>query len=249
MTLSYRSARRSGNTADRPSTGSRFAANGLVEAGPFFWLYVLIKLVARSGLQLRGKHRVTIWRALGVLACSALTACASASEAGAEPDLWYRLAQGGYVLLMPHASAPSTQAIPPELEVEQCARQDHLSEQGRSEARQLGKKLRNHSVSVGRVLTSHDCRCIETAAIVFGQAEPWSVIDDVRTDNAPVARDKSIALREAISRWASTDNLALVSHQSNIEAALGVIPNSAQVLVIEPLGDAGFRLLGAVTTD
>ena len=109
--------------------------------------------------------------------------------------------------------------------------------------------MRNHSVSVARVLTSHDCRCIETAAIVFGQAEPWSVIDDVRADNAPLAIDKNIALREAISRWTSSDNLVLVSHQSNIETALGVIPKSAQVLVIEPLGDAGFRLLGTLPSD
>jgi phosphohistidine phosphatase SixA len=249
LTLSYRSARRSGNTADRPSTGSRFAANGLVEAGPFFWLQVLIKVLARSSLELQGKHRVKIWRALGALACSGLTACAPASEAGAQPDLWDRLAQGGYVLLLPHASAPSAQALPPQVATDQCARQDHLSEQGRSEAQQLGEKLRNHSVSVGRVMTSHDCRCIETAAIVFGKAEPWSVIDHVRDDNAPITRDKSIALREAISRWASSDNLALVSHQGNIEAALGVITNSAQVLVIEPLGDAGFRLLGSLPSD
>ena len=206
-------------------------------------------MLVRSSLDLRGKHRVKIWHALAALVCSGLTACASASEAGTESDLWDQLAQGGYVLLIPHASAPSAQAMPPELEVEQCARQDHLSEQGRSEARQLGETLRNHSVSVGRVLTSHDCRCIETAAIVFGQAEPWSVIDDVRDDNAPIARDNSTALREAVSRWTSSDNLALVSHQSNIEAALGVITKSAQVLVIEPLGDAGFRLLGTLPTE
>lgn len=152
-------------------------------------------------------------------------------------------------MLMPHASAPSAQVMPPELATEQCARQDHLSEHGRSEAQQLAEELASRTVSVSRILTSHDCRCIETAAIVFGKAEPWSVIDDTRGDNTEMQRDKSIALREAIIRWASQDNLALVSHQSNIEAALGVVTNPAEVLLIEPLGDAGFRLLGSLPSD
>lgn len=194
-------------------------------------------------------HRVAIWRALSALACFALTACTSTSGAEAEPDLWNRLAQGGYVLLMPHASAPSAQTTPPQLATDQCAKQDHLSGRGRSEAQQLEEKLRSHMVPVGRVLTSHDCRSIETAAIVFGQAEPWSVIDDTRNDDAEMLKHKSIALREAISRWTSSANLALVSHQNNIEAALGVTTRPAHVLVIEPLGDAGFRLLGSLPAE
>ncbi|UCH49979.1 MAG: histidine phosphatase family protein [Betaproteobacteria bacterium] len=198
---------------------------------------------------MRWKQQAVIWRALGVLLCFALTACGSISQVSAEPDLWDRLADGGYILLMPHTSAPLAQAIPPELATEQCAKRDHLSDQGRSEAQQLAEKFRKHAVSVGRVLTSHDCRCIETAAIVFGEAEPWSVIDDVRNDDAAMARDKSVALREAISRWASSENLALILHQGNIEAALGVNTVPAQVLIIEPLGDNGFRLLGRMSAD
>ncbi|NIO39186.1 MAG: histidine phosphatase family protein, partial [Burkholderiales bacterium] len=50
-----------------------------------------------------------------------------------------------------------------------------MSDKGREEAEQLKEALRGYSVVVGRVLTSHDCRSIETAAIVFEQAEPWSI--------------------------------------------------------------------------
>lgn len=188
-------------------------------------------------------------QALSALACFALMGCASAPETGTEPGPLDRLAEGGYVLLMPHASAPVPRAMPPELAADRCAGQVHLSEQERSNARQLAETLRKHAVSVGRALTSHDCRSIETAAIVFGQAEPWSIIDDTRNDGAAMLRDKSIALREAISRWTSHENLALVSHQNNIEAALGVTTRPAQILVIEPLGDCGFRLLGSLPPD
>lgn len=183
-------------------------------------------------------------RAISALACAALTACVSTSHTRAEPGLLGRLAQGGYVLLMPHAGAPSTQADAPELETDRCAGQNHLSEQEQIRARRQAEKLRKHAVSVGRVLTSHDCRCIATAAIVFGQAEPWSIIDETR--NNALSSDKNIALREAISRWTSRANLALVSHQSNINAALGLTARPAEILIIEPLGDSGFRLLGTL---
>lgn len=238
------------------ATGYRFAADGLVKAGPFFWPRSChnsaVETIARGAKQffvLGAKHRATMRRTLSALACFALTACAPASQRGAEPDLWDRLARGGTILLMAHANAPSPQAVTPEFATRRCAGQDHLSEQGRIAAQQLADKLRDHAVSVGRVLTSHDCRSIETAAIVFGRAEPWSVMDDTRIDDAESLRDKSIALREAISRWASSENLALVSHQSNIKAALGVTTKPAEIVIIEPLGDRGFRLRGTLPSE
>ncbi len=74
-------------------------------------------------------------------------------------------------------------------------------------------------------------------------------MDDTRIDDAESLRDKSIALREAISRWASSENLALVSHQSNIKAALGVTTKPAEIVIIEPLGDRGFRLRGTLPSE
>ena len=190
-----------------------------------------------------GTQPVTDWRKLVAPACLALTACTSFAQSSPDEALWNRLAQGGYVLLIAHAS--TRPAVPPQaaLAPERCGSQDHLSNQGRREARRLKDQLRRHGVPVGRVLTSHDCRCIQTAGAIFQQAEPWSIIDEPRGD-AETVRIRTVALREAISRWASDDNLALVTHPENIREALGVVTRPAELLVIEPLGDAGFRLLG-----
>ena len=72
-----------------------------------------------------------------------------------------------------------------------------------------------------------------------------------RLTQADLSDTEQTALIQQLAQFFmdSSDNLVLVSHQSNIETALGVIPKSAQVLVIEPLGDAGFRLLGTLPSD
>jgi len=189
---------------------------------------------------------VTQCKAPGTLICLALLACACSAQPTPESSLWAKLSQGGYVLLLAHADAAQAQPQSTPFSAQHCSKQDQLSERGRLEAQRLKQALRSHAVSVGRVLTSSDCRCIATAGIVFGRAEPWSIIDDAPNDDAQMRREKRIALREAISRWKSHDNLALVTHQSNIQSALEVHAQPAEVLVIEPLGDAGYRLLGAL---
>ena len=166
------------------------------------------------------------------------------TESGQQQALWAGLQNGGYVLILPHASALAAAQDLPELAPEDCARRDHLSDRGRQELERLNGEMRSHNITVGRVLTSHDCRCIETAGIMFGQAQPWSIIDDARTANPDLAREGRVALIEAISRWTSADNLALVTHQETIREALGIAPEPAELLVIEPLGESGFRVLG-----
>jgi phosphohistidine phosphatase SixA len=182
-----------------------------------------------------------------LLVCAWLTACAGAIRSGAQQDLWQALSQGGYVLLMPHASATLSRQST-SLVSGTCAGENALSQRGRFEARQLKQQLQSHTVSVGRVLASFDCRCIETAGIVFGQAEPWSIIDAPTHNGKEAADDNRIALREAISRWKSNENLALVSHRDTIRRALGVDLQPAEVLVIEPRADKGFRLIGNLPT-
>jgi len=186
---------------------------------------------------------------LGLACMHLLFSCSTATQAETDTDLWARLEAGGYVLLLQHASAlPATQRAN-DLRPEECGQQDELSDQGLLEASRLRDTLQRHHVSVGRVLTSRDCRCVQTAGIVFGRAEPWSIIDDADNDTASRVEEKSAALREAVRRWWSTENLVLISHRSSYQNAFGVHAGRAQLLVFEPLGDDGYRLLGRLNTD
>lgn len=174
----------------------------------------------------------------------ALLICACTSHPVDRQSIWNALSQGGYVLLMAPASAPDVEPGKTPATANRCFERDALSEQGRDEALQLKQSLRSHAVAVGRVLTGSDCRCVMTAGFVFGRAEPWSIIDEAGTDEARTRRDKNDALREAIARWNSRDNLALVTHRRNIRDALGVDVQPGEFLVVRPMGDAGYRLLG-----
>lgn len=154
------------------------------------------------------------------LAClHLLFSCSTATQAETDTDLWARLEAGGYVLLLQHASALPVTQTAPGLRPEDCGQHDELSNQGRLKASLLRDTLQRQHVSVGRVLTSRDCRCIQTAGIAFGRAEPWSIIDDVVYDDASRGAEKSVALREAVRRWSSNENLILISHQSNYQQA------------------------------
>lgn len=190
--------------------------------------------------------RNVIW---GVACFQLLLSCSTTAPADSEMGLWAKLQTGGYVLLLLHASAMPATRQPPSLPHADCSGLDTLSDLGQLEARRLKEHLQRHGVSLARVLTSHDCRCVQTAGIVFGLAEPWSIIDDAVNDDTSTGTEKQAALREAIGRWSSDGNLVLVSHRSNFQQAIGAYPDEKQLLVIQPLGDYGFRLLGRLNVD
>lgn len=79
------------------------------------------------------------------------------------------LKQGGYVILMRHMA---TQPVAPDdelLDLEDCATQRNLSEQGRREAEQMGAAFKKLGIRVSKVISSPYCRCVETGKLAFGQ--------------------------------------------------------------------------------
>lgn len=176
--------------------------------------------------------------------CAALIAStASADEAS---SLWSKLADGGMVILLRHSPTVPGFYDPPGFSLDDCGSQRLLSDAGRQHAKRLGAALREHGVPVGRVLSSRFCRCIDTAALAFGTVEPWEMLDNTGYDNDAVREEKRAALREAASRWHSAGNLVLVTHGFNIREASGVTPAQGEMVILEPLGDEGFRVAGTL---
>lgn len=153
------------------------------------------------------------------------------------------------MLILPHAG-PSGRA-PSEAEAgsDGCATQNDLSDDDKLKLQNLKNEMRSHDVSIGRVLASHDCRCIETAGILFGETQPWSIVDDSRQSDLKLADQRRAALLEAVSRWDSDDNLAVITHRTTIREAFGIDMAPAELLLIEPLGDEGFRVIGRLGPD
>lgn len=178
----------------------------------------------------------------------AFVATAHAAQAN-DAALWDKLKQGGYVILMRHARTVPGTLDPSGFTLENCASQRNLSAEGRAQAKRLGEAFHNHAVPIGRVLSSRFCRCIDSAALAFGSVELWEMLDNTGYDGQALRETKRAAVREAASRWRSEKNLLLVTHGFNIDAATGIMPAQGEMVIVQPLGDAGLRVAGRLTVD
>jgi phosphohistidine phosphatase SixA len=163
-------------------------------------------------------------------------------SAQADEALWALLKGGGQVVMIRHATAPGT-GDPSRFRIEDCSTQRNLSEEGREDARRLGSAFRTRGVPAGRVLSSRWCRCLETARLAFGTAEPWPALDSLfRDPNLEEPRTREV--RQLVSRPFTGGNLILVTHNFNIRALTGISPASGEMVVITPGGAGHFRLAG-----
>ena len=183
---------------------------------------------------------------------TALPLAGALALAGRPPALeaagsaWDALREGGRVALIRHADAPGT-GDPPSFVLEDCSTQRNLSEGGKAQAARLGAAFRANGVSVGQVLTSGWCRCIETATIAFGTAEVWpalhSFFQDTGTEEA-----QTDEVRDRVAAWGGPGTLVLVTHQVNITALTDIFPAAGEIIALAPTErGSGFSIVGRVT--
>lgn len=109
------------------------------------------------------------------------------------------LREGGVVFAMRHALAPGT-FDPPGFRLDACATQRNLSEQGREQARRLGRWFQRHELSPSRVRSSPWCRCMDTARLAFGQTEVWPALGSPRGGDERQRQAHLRQLREALAQ-------------------------------------------------
>lgn len=182
-----------------------------------------------------------------------LTGCAAVDTP--EPDgplsgerLVEELRDGGYVIVIRH-TATEAGGVDDPTRVEDCAPQRELSEEGRRQARDLGRAIEDLGVPVGRVLASPYCRTRETAELAFGK-------DEVTTDERllPLPGTGKPGNEQAIleaarligARAPERSNTAIVTHISVIEPVTGATPEEGGSTVFAPEGDGEFRIVAEV---
>jgi phosphohistidine phosphatase SixA len=183
---------------------------------------------------------MTWWRSS--LAALALV-LAVAPVAAAEEALWALLKAGGQVLVMRHARTDPGVGDPPGFRLEDCATQRNLSAAGREEARLIGDALRARGVPIGRVLSSRWCRCVETARLAFGTAEPWPALDSMFHDRSREPQQTG-EVRARAGERPTDGNLVLVTHGANILPLTGIHPAQGETIVLTPEGNGAFRVAG-----
>jgi phosphohistidine phosphatase SixA len=169
------------------------------------------------------------------------------------------LAAGGHVLLMRHGSTGGhdhEQVVPTE-----CSTQRTLADDGRTEAREVGRLLRAHGVRLAKVISSQYCRCQETATLVSdAPIEAWPPLNEKPIHVTLIERlignfEKDEVLlrpvRELIADWRGDGTLLIVSHAPNIAGLTFEDMRPAEGLVLRPAPHTplGFTVVGKLTRD
>ena len=168
---------------------------------------------------------------------------ALAVAAAGDDAVWRRLTQGGHVLLLRHALTDPGIGDPPGFVLGRCSTQRNLSPAGRRHASEIGAAFRARAIPVGPVWSSRWCRCLETAHLAFGRAQPMPMLDSMfREDEASgAAKVEQVKAQVAASRESA--NFVLVTHGANILALTGESVSPGEMVLIKA-GDPELRVLG-----
>lgn len=161
----------------------------------------------------------------------------------AGPDALAALRAGGCVAAFRHATAPGT-FDPPGFRLDRCETQRNLDDAGREQARRLGDWFRAQGLAPAAVRSSPWCRCLDTARLAFGRAEPWAALGSPRGPDAPA--DQVEALRRALAGVAPGRFEVWVSHQFTLSALAGRSTASGEGLVLGSAADGSVRLLATL---
>jgi phosphohistidine phosphatase SixA len=175
-----------------------------------------------------------------VLAGMLATGAAHVSAEAMWPDM-----PPGTVILFRHALAPGG-GDPSGFQPNNCATQRNLSGDGRAQAVRLGEAFRRRGVEVTAVWSSQWCRTRDTADLAF----PAKRIDQPLFNsffNAPEREpSQTRAALDLLGTWKGPGVLVVVTHQVNITALTGVVPDSSEGVVIV-LNGRNVKVLGRIT--
>jgi hypothetical protein len=135
---------------------------------------------------------------------------------------------------------------PAGFKLDACSTQRNLTDAGRDDARRVGAMFKSLGIPVGRVLSSPWCRCLETARLAFGTAEPWAPLSNL-FDNRAGEAEQLRALRELAGRRPSGGNVLRVTHGSVVLPLTRIQPAPAELVVLTPDGAGRFRIAGRLT--
>ena len=180
-------------------------------------------------------------RALTCLLALALLAGCGGDDEASEQDaaLAEALKQGGVALVMRHAITETT--TDREETIGDCTTQRNLSEEGREQARQIGRDVEALGVPVDEVLTSPMCRTTDTAELAFGDAESSMALLSAGEEATP-EDDRRIARLKEMATAPDGSAKVLVTHTGNIGGAFGESVQEGDIVVVrdgEVLGVVG----------
>lgn len=148
----------------------------------------------------------------------------------------------GKVVFMRHAVAPGN-GDPNNFDLNNCATQRNLDEEGRQQAKQIGEKLRGRKVEFAVIYSSEWCRCRETAKLLdMGNVTPLRALNSFYEHH--FSRDQLLpVLEEMLFDVESGDvPILMVTHFVTIAAVTGRSVSSGDLVVYDPENGESFLL-------
>jgi broad specificity phosphatase PhoE len=174
---------------------------------------------------------------LAVVLCACAVSGARATEA-----IWDVVRAPGTVIVLRHSYAPGG-FDPPGARLDDCSTQRNLDDSGRGQARRIGEAFRQNGITVGPVLSSPRCRCLDTGRLAFGQAEAWHALQGALNDAE--RRQRQVAqIREAIAAHRGPLPLVLVTHGSVVTDLTGLNVRMGELVVLRLTDDGSHAVAG-----
>lgn len=186
---------------------------------------------------------------LALLVAVAVAPVRAESAAGA--PLIGALREGGYVLLMRHASSPATRPDKASADRENTTLERQLDKNGRATARAMGKAMRALHLPIREIVSSPTYRALETVRIAgLPQPRTATELGDGGQSMQPLQPSPAAWLRNLVATVpaAGTDTL-IVTHAPNIIGAFGANLRDVadgEILVFHPDGNGDAMLAGRI---
>jgi phosphohistidine phosphatase SixA len=160
-----------------------------------------------------------------------------------------KLRQGGYVLVMRHASSPREVPSKEVANADNAKLERQLDEAGRRGAQAMGQALRDLQIPVGDVFTSPTYRALETVKLArLANPRPVSELGDGGQSMQSAGEAQAAWLRASAAKIPVSGNTIIVTHMPNIAGAFPAWGSVAdgEAVVLHPDGKGNFDLTGRI---
>jgi phosphohistidine phosphatase SixA len=160
------------------------------------------------------------------------------------------LQQGGYVLVMRHASSPREAPSKATADADNLRQERQLDDTGRATATAMGKALRDLKIPIGSVITSPTYRALQTvklAQLPAPRAE--DELGDRGQSMTGVSEARAAWLKKQVLERPKGSNTILVTHLPNMAAAFPQETSDlsdGETLIFGPDGKGGAMLVARV---
>jgi phosphohistidine phosphatase SixA len=206
-----------------------------------------------SGREIFMDFKLRLISVVSMIASGVLPTTVSAAETLTGEALVKALRQGGYVIVMRHASSPREAPDAKTANSDNVNRERQLDEEGRATAAAMGMALRDLKIPIGDVLSSPTYRALETVRLArLGTPTPITELGDGGRGMQTSTEAQMAWLRNRVAKFPARSNTLIVTHFPNINGAFPQFAKDlmdGEALVFGPDGKSGATLVARVRID